>query len=181
MLQWPATVFLAHKLQYSYGSCFAMQMKFDQQQVLLYIFGDLVKCGVLTLVGEIPHCRNDHYFHHYHYTVYTGLCVSLSVAGLQQELCQDAWRSSGETGRFAAGHYVGSSHSGQFQQEQWLVDIGENILQYTVRNIRDFLCKDNVNICVNCCWFFFYEQCSSSECSSQDCCWRDDKLYSLII
>ena len=41
----------------------------------VYIIADFVKCGVLTLVGEIRHCRNDRYSYYIQtpaQTVHTG-------------------------------------------------------------------------------------------------------------
>ena len=41
----------------------------------MYIFVDLVKCSVLTLVGEIPHDRSDHYYYFHYCNMYRGRLV----------------------------------------------------------------------------------------------------------
>ena len=42
-------------------------------------FVDLVKHGVLTLVSEIPCCKNDHCYYYYYYYYYCLFFRSLSV------------------------------------------------------------------------------------------------------
>ena len=53
-----------------------------------YIFVDLVKRGMLTIVGEIRRCRNDRFCHHYYspslpFVSFGLVCMSLIYTSLQ--------------------------------------------------------------------------------------------------